>query len=62
MPVRIIIDRKGRVKHVHVLNAFHEQGRAITDALMQWTFKPFIHNGKPVEVETGVLFGSSPSR
>jgi hypothetical protein len=59
MPVRIIIDRKGRVKHVHVISAFREQGRAITDALMQWTFKPFIQNGKAVEVETGILFGSS---
>ncbi|MGZ5475111.1 MAG: energy transducer TonB [Thermoanaerobaculia bacterium] len=59
MPVRIIIDRKGRVKHVHVINAFREQGRAITDALMQWTFKPYMQNGKAVEVETGILFGSS---
>jgi hypothetical protein len=59
MPVRIIIDRKGRVKHVHVINAFREQGRAITDALMQWTFKPLMQNGKAAEVETGILFGSS---
>ncbi|MGZ8853109.1 MAG: energy transducer TonB [Thermoanaerobaculia bacterium] len=59
MPVRIIIDRKGRVKHVHVINAFREQGRAITDALMQWTFKPYMQNAKAVEVETGILFGSS---
>ncbi|MGC2743515.1 MAG: energy transducer TonB [Candidatus Angelobacter sp.] len=56
VPARIIIDRQGRVKHVHVINAFPDQARSVQDALMQWTFKPYIQNGQPVEVETGILF------
>jgi hypothetical protein len=57
VPVRIIIDKKGNVKHIHFLSAFPEQVKAITDALFQWRFKPYLQNGHPVEVETGILFG-----
>jgi hypothetical protein len=57
VPVRIIIDKTGKVKHIHLLSAFPDQSKAITDALKQWKFKPYLRNGKPVEVETGVMFG-----
>lgn len=57
VPVRIIIDKKGTVKHVHFLSAFPDQAKAISDALGQWKFKPYIHDGKPLEVETGLMFG-----
>jgi len=60
IPVRIIIDKRGRVRHIHVLNAFPEQASSIKDALMQWTFNPLERNGQRVEVETGILFGYSP--
>jgi hypothetical protein len=60
VPVRIIIDKNGKVKHIHFLRAFPDQAKAITDALKQWTFKPYLGNGKPVEVETGIMFGRSP--
>jgi hypothetical protein len=60
VPVRIIIDKKGRVKHIHFLSAFPDQAKAITDALFQWRFRPYLHDGKPVEVETGILFGRAP--
>jgi hypothetical protein len=33
------------------------KSKAITDALVQWKFKPYRRDGEPVEVETGVLFG-----
>ncbi|MGH9571393.1 MAG: energy transducer TonB, partial [Candidatus Angelobacter sp.] len=56
VPARIIIDKQGRVKHVHVLNAFPDQARSVENALLQWTFKPYLQNGQPVEVETGILF------
>jgi hypothetical protein len=58
--VRVIIDQAGKVKHIHFLSAFPEQARAITDALLQWKFKPYLRDGRPVEVETGILFGQSP--
>jgi hypothetical protein len=57
VPVRIIIDKEGKVKHVHLLSAFPEQAKAVTDALLQWRFKPYFENGQPVEVETGIVFG-----
>jgi hypothetical protein len=57
VPVRIIIDKQGKVKHIHFLSAFPDQSKAVTDALFQWRFKPYLQNGKPVEVETGIMFG-----
>lgn len=57
VPVRIIIDKEGKVKHIHFLSAFPDQSKTITDALKQWKFKPYLQNGKPVEVETGLRFG-----
>ena len=59
IPVRLIIDRNGRVKHVHVISAFSEQSKIITDALLQWEFRPYRLNGQPVEVETGIIFGAA---
>src|SRR6195256_1022930 len=59
-PVRIIIDKKGKVKHIHFLSAFPDQVKAITDALFQWQFRPYLRDGKPVEVETGIMFGRAP--
>jgi hypothetical protein len=57
VPVRIIIDKEGKVKHIHFLSAFPDQSKAITDALNQWKFKRYLRGGKPVEVETGIMFG-----
>lgn len=62
IPVRIIIDRYGKVKHIHVISAFPEQTRIITDALLQWEFKPYVRNGEPLEVETGLTFGVGPGQ
>ena len=60
IPVRIIIGTDGRVKHVHVISGFREQAAGITEAVMQWKFKPYVRNGKPAEVETGIMFGTDP--
>jgi hypothetical protein len=57
VPVRIIIDKRGRVKHIHFLSAFPDQRQAISDALSQWRLQPYLRNGQPVEVETGIMFG-----
>ena len=57
VPVRIIIDERGKVKHIHFLSAFPDQARVISDALKRWKFKPYLRNGQPVEVETGIMFG-----
>ena len=62
IPVRIIIDRQGQVKYVHVISAFAEQSATLTEALMKWRFKPYLRNGKPVEIETGMIFGLAAQR
>jgi hypothetical protein len=60
IPVRIIIDKQGKVKHIHFLSAFPEQAKAIGDALKQWKFRPYLRDGVPAEVETGIMFGRAP--
>lgn len=57
VPVRIIVGKDGKVKHIHFLSAFPEQAKAVTDALWQWRFKPYMRGSHPVEVETGIMFG-----
>jgi hypothetical protein len=57
IPVRVVIDITGAVRHIHFLSAFPDQAQLITTALQQWRFRPHILNGNPVEVETGILFG-----
>lgn len=60
IPVRIIIDKAGNVKHIHFLSAFPEQQTVISDALKQWKFRPYERNGQRLEVETGIMFGRAP--
>ncbi len=60
VPVRIIIDKTGKVKHIHFLSAFPDQAKTITDALQKWKFKPYLRDRQPVEVETGIMFGRAP--
>jgi len=60
VPVRITIDKEGKVKHIHFVSAFPDQAKAITDALSTWRFRPYLRNGEPAEVETGILFGRAP--
>jgi hypothetical protein len=57
VPVRIIIDKEGKIKHIHFLSAFPEQEKAISDAFKHWRFRPYLRDGKPIEVETGIMFG-----
>ena len=52
-----VIDKEGKVKHIHFLSAFPDQAKAITDAMGQWKFKRHLRDGQPVEVETGIMFG-----
>ncbi|MBZ5491953.1 MAG: energy transducer TonB [Acidobacteriia bacterium] len=60
VPVRIIIDKEGKVTHIHFLSAYPEQQNVISDALKHWKFRPFERNGQRFEVETGIMFGAAP--
>jgi hypothetical protein len=57
IPVRLIIDAEGKVRHAHLLSAFPEQSQPILAALRDWRFEPYVVDGKAVEVETGLVFG-----
>jgi hypothetical protein len=57
IPVRVIIDAEGKVRHIHLLSAFPEQSQAVLTALREWRFKPYMVGGRAVEVETGMVFG-----
>ena len=56
VPVRIIIGADGRVRHIHVIRASADQRENITAALSGWQFRPFMIEGRSVEVETGITF------
>jgi Gram-negative bacterial TonB protein C-terminal len=56
VPVRLVIDRQGGVKQVHVIHASAEQRKSIEDAVRQWKFKPHRLNERAVEIETGLVF------
>lgn len=59
IPIRIIIGKDGKIKHIHFLSVFPGQAKAITDAMKQWKFKRYLRDGQPAEVETGIMFGRS---
>jgi hypothetical protein len=61
VPVRFIIGTDGKVKHIHVINAFPDQAKSVERALAQWELKPYKANGQAVEVETGIMFEFKPS-
>ncbi|MGA8145916.1 MAG: energy transducer TonB [Candidatus Acidiferrales bacterium] len=56
VPVRLIIGADGKIEHIHAISGYPEQIKSVTDALSRWEFKPYIVDGNPVEVETGLLF------
>jgi len=61
IPVRIIVATDGSVRHVHVVRASAAQRRNIEEAVRQWKFKPYVKQGRPVEVETGMMFNLKPA-
>lgn len=58
IPVRLLVDANGHVRHIHLLSAYPEQSQAIIAALRTWRFKPYRVNGKAVAIETGMVFGT----
>jgi TonB family protein len=62
VPVRIVIDSDGDVKHIHVVHGSDEQRRSAEQALRQWKFKPPRVDGKAVEIETGIMFRPDPAQ
>ncbi len=52
--LEVIIDKEGRVESVSVLGGPDPLVQAAVDAVKQWTYRPTLLNGEPVEVQTTV--------
>jgi protein TonB len=50
----IIVDGKGNLQKVTTINGSALLARAAEEALRQWRFKPYLVDGKPVEMESQV--------
>lgn len=61
IPVRLVIDTRGAVTHVHVIRATAGQRAAITAALQGWRLQPPALDGEVTALETGVLIQFTPS-
>jgi TonB-like protein len=60
IPVRVIISRDGGVKQVNVVRGSSGQRQGIETALRQWKFKPPAIDGRPAEIETGLVIQFTP--
>jgi TonB family protein len=49
-----IISKDGEVEQLMVLSGPQELQQSSLDAVRQWTYKPFLLNGNPIEVETTI--------
>lgn len=48
----VIISREGNVESIKVISGHPMLFQSAMDAVKQWTYKPFLLNGQPIEVET----------
>jgi TonB family protein len=52
--LRVVIGDDGNVKNIQVVSGPNELQQSSIDAVRQWTYKPYLLNGDPVEVKTTV--------
>jgi len=52
--LHVVIDRAGNVTELTLMSGDPMLAESATRAVQQWKYKPFLVNGKPVEVETQV--------
>jgi TonB family protein len=50
----VVISKTGRVENVKVVSGPAELQQSALDAVRQWTYRPVLVNGAPIEVETTV--------
>jgi len=48
------IDKDGEVSKVKVLKGDAMLARAAVDAVKEWVYRPYLLNGRPVEIETQI--------
>jgi protein TonB len=50
----VTISREGLVENIRVVNGHPMLVGAAMDAVRQWRYRPYLLNGKPIEVETQI--------
>jgi protein TonB len=58
--IHVLIDKKGHVDKVRTMTGHPMLVDAAMAAAKQWQYEPFYLNGKPIEVETNILFKFHP--
>jgi len=48
------ISKEGNITHIKVVSGDAQLARAASDAVKQWKYKPYLLNGEPLEIQTGV--------
>ena len=58
-----VIGKDGNVENLQVLSGPNELQQSSLDAVRQWTYKPYLLNGDPVEVKTtvNVIYSLNPA-
>jgi protein TonB len=56
------IGSKGRVEALRVISGPALLQQAALDAVRQWTYRPYVLNDKPVEVQTTIHVVFAPNR
>jgi periplasmic protein TonB len=60
--VELVTDTEGRPKRYRVSKGDPALAQAVLQVLPQWRWKPYLLNGKPVEIETTVTVNFEPGR
>ncbi len=51
-----VIGRDGRISQLNFLSGPEALRQSVMDAVSKWTYRPYLLNGKPVDVETTIRF------
>ena len=54
--IHLLISETGDVESADIISGDPDLANAALEAMKKWKFKPYIHNGKPVKVNTKMPF------
>jgi protein TonB len=60
--LQAVISRQGAIENLRVISGHPMLVRAAVEAVMQWRYRPYSLNGKPIEVETQITVNFTLSR
>jgi TonB family protein len=58
--LQVLVGRDGGVQNVKFLQGSLAFARSAIDAVQQWRFKPYLMNGRPVQVQTVITVNFKP--